>query len=456
MRLALVVLLALALIGPPRASLAQTLAWPLAPRGATLTQPAFWEDAPGVTATADGVSISGSNASTLVVDRYGPRVHLASASSFAVTASLQAADADLAALVLLDGTSPDQWGPLTRRVEVGLQAGQLAFGVFDGTSAQPSTWETFTADAPGGPTIVSITRDAGMLALAVSGAEVARASDPGVFQTGTALFGAHVAAGNQLILGSLEIRVPQDQLATTTIDRCTPTRLLAGGTDDSNQHDGLWWVWPDDGYIRDINPDNLASDYVVAFSPDGRWVAYYQGPDNYNPATDRFVVDTWVMDLETDERTRLVSGNTPIGWISDSSALVLGERPMFMTLVPTGEVVPTQGNLLYAQSMRAADSPDGKLRAAVVRTPQGAAGISILDNTSGSEVAHINTGRGAPQLAWAPDSARLAYTSGNDSPAGLIWKLRTFSPGATQPALVGAARDLSLHSVLWAPPLPGC
>jgi len=194
----------------------------------------------------------------------------------------------------------------------------------------------------------------------------------------------------------------------------------------------------------------------VAFSPDQRWVVYYQGPADYNPATQRFVVDTWVMDLQTDERVKLVSGNSPIGWISDSSAVVLGQRPTSMALVPTGDIVPTQGTLQYAQSMRSAVSPDQRLKAVVERTPQGAGGISIVDAASEDEVLHVQTGRGAPQLAWSPDSTRLAYTSGNDSAGGLLWRLRTIAMTDQRPTLLGSTQDLSLHSVLWAPPLSGC
>jgi dipeptidyl aminopeptidase/acylaminoacyl peptidase len=140
----------------------------------------------------------------------------------------------------------------------------------------------------------------------------------------------------------------------------------------------------------------------------------------------------------------------------DSSAVVLGERPTSMALVPTGEIVPTQGNPEYAQSMRSAVSPDQHVVAVVDRTPQGAGGISILDAASKAEVLYIQTGRGAPQLAWSPDSTRLAYTSGNDSPTGLLWRLRMMVMTDRQPTLLGSTQDLSLHSVLWAPPLSGC
>jgi hypothetical protein len=69
---------------------------------------------------------------------------------------------------------------------------------------------------------------------------------------------------------------------------------------------------------------------------------------------------------------------------------------------------------------------------------------------------HIPTGRGAPQLAWSPDSSRLAFTSGTDTAEGLLWQLRMVSLPDKKVSLFEPTQDLHLHSVLWAPPLAGC
>jgi len=235
---------------------------------------------------------------------------------------------------------------------------------------------------------------------------------------------------------------------------CSSARLLAAGADASEQN-GLWWIWPDDGTIRQITSGG-GGVYLVAVSPDQRWVAYYQGPDNYNPATDRFVVDTWVFDLQTEERTKLVEGSSPLGWLSDSSALVLGQHPDQMVLVPSAQLVPTQGTLIYAQSMRAAFSPDQRLRAVVDTTSRGADAISILDADSGDEVWHIPTGRGAPQLAWSPDAQRLAFTSGMDTGGVMEWRLRVANLGDRSVQVPQVAQELFLDSVIWVPPAGEC
>ena len=235
---------------------------------------------------------------------------------------------------------------------------------------------------------------------------------------------------------------------------CSSARLLAAGNDAAEQN-GLWWIWPDEGQIHQISSGG-GGVYLVAISPDQRWVAYYQGPDNYNPATDRFIVNTWVFDLQTEERTKLVDGSSPLGWLTDSSALVLGQHPDQMVLVPSGQLVPTQGTLIYAQSMRSAFSPDQRLRAVVDTTSRGADAISIVDGSSGDEVWHIPTGRGAPQLAWSPDAQRLAFTSGAETNGGMDWRLRVANLADHTVAIPQVAQDLFLDSVIWAPPPADC
>jgi hypothetical protein len=427
--------------------------WVTAPGGDNLVRPVFWESVTGVTADGGHVTVQGSDAG-LVVDTYGPRIP--SNSDFGIEATLQATTADLATLALVDGAAQTQPGSTARRVEVGLEQGAVVLGVFDGTSTDPTQWQTFSSDQPLGPINIGLYREADQLVLNVGGNEVSRISATNVFQSGTAMLGVRVASGNQLTLGSLDVKATPGSASGVSVTRCTPTRLLAGGSDASGQYTGLFWIWPDAGYVRQVDVSGNADDYLVAVSPDKRWVAYYQGPANYNPATDRFIVDTWVMDLQTDEQTKLVEGSSPIGWITDSSALVLGQHPDQMVLVPSAELVPTQGNFEYAQSMRVSSSPDQRLRAVVDATPQGAGGISILDAQSGDEVHRITTGRGAPQLAWSPDSTRLAYTSGNDSQDGLVWRLRLASTSDWSTSMPSGAESLALHSVIWAPPLAGC
>ena len=239
-----------------------------------------------------------------------------------------------------------------------------------------------------------------------------------------------------------------------TAPACASDRLLAAGSDASLQN-GLWWIWPDEGVVRQISSGG-GGVYLVATSPDQHWVAYYQGPDNYNPATDRFVVDTWVFDLQTEQRTKLVDGSSPLGWLSDSSALVLGQHPDQMVLVPGAQLVPTQGELIYAQSMRAIFSPDQRLRAVVDTTSRGADAISIVDTGSGAEVWHIPTGRGAPQLAWSPDAQRLAYTSGMDTGDGMEWRLRVANLADHNVQVPQVAQELYLDSVVWVPAPADC
>jgi hypothetical protein len=230
-------------------------------------------------------------------------------------------------------------------------------------------------------------------------------------------------------------------------------RLLVAGSEVAGGPEALWWVWPDDDLVRQVEGTENQRSFLVAVSPDQRWVTYYQRSPL---ATDRFVVDTWVMDLASDERFKLVEGNAPMAWAADSSAVVLGERPSLMATVPNGELVPTGNDFVIANAMRTVLSPDGRFRASVATTPNGAGGVNITDVSSGEPVMDIQTGRGAVELAWSPDSSRLAYTSGVDGPGGLMWRLRIVDMSTQRVALVNSTAEMESYSVVWAPPLPGC
>jgi Tol biopolymer transport system component len=236
-------------------------------------------------------------------------------------------------------------------------------------------------------------------------------------------------------------------------DRCALDRLLVAGSETVSSPTGLWWVWPDEGLVQQVEGSEDQRSYLVAVSPDQRWVTYYQRSPL---ATDRFVVDTWVMDLATDERFKLVEGNAPIAWRADSTAVVLGERPYLMATVPDGALVATAGELVSADAMRSVLSPDGRFRASVATTPNGAAGVNITDAGAQEPIMTIPTGRGAVQLAWSPDSSRLAFTSGTDGPDGLVWRLNMVDLADQRVSLVESTAGMELHSVVWAPPLPGC
>jgi hypothetical protein len=301
---------------------------------------------------------------------------------------------------------------------------------------------------PLGPLTLGVSRVAGDFEVQVSGQTVTRFADPGLFEAGHFVLGARVAEGNQLTLYALDVQAPLERPTDVRIERCAPPRLLVADTD------AMWWLWPETGLLRQVGPPQPERAYLVAVSPDGRWVTYYQRQSQVQ--TDRFVVDTWVMDLATDERSKLVDGNSPIGWIADHNAVVLGERPQLMALVPSGALEPTSGQLVLADSMRGLTSPDGRLRAAVATMPTGAAGVNIIDMQSGESLMNIPTGRGAVQLAWSPDSTHLAYTSGVDSPQGLSWRLRMVDLSDKSVSLLDVTGEMEIHSVIWAPALAGC
>ena len=436
--LALLFLASVALPAPLAA--APVAQWQVVSGGANLAAPVFWEAFPGAQVSGGVVSIDGRADSALVLDRWGPRLTVAG--DFRLVATLQASAPGVARLALVDEQSE------ARRVELGLDRGQLAIGFFDDADDQPSAWQTFPVADALGPLTVTLAREGQEYALQLSGAEVARFDDPGVFPTDQALLGARVGDGIQLRVYALDVEAPAERPVAVRVERCAPDRLLIAGSEVPNAPARMWWAWPDGGLLRPIEVhDANQRMYLVAVSPDGRWVSYYQR-SSQAPA-DRFVVDTWVIDVATDQRIRLVEGQSPVAWTADSGALVLSQQPAFMVTVPKGEIVPTEGQVVIADSMRATTSPDGRYRAGIASMPTGAAGVNILDVQSGELVMTAPTGRAAPQLAWSPDSTRLAFTSGADSSDGIVWRLRIVDVAERSVALIEDTRDMEIHSVLW-------
>jgi hypothetical protein len=436
------------------ASARQSTEWLVVPSGANLLQSAYWEGYASAVATDGIVTIAPVDEDTPAVLRYGPRLRVEG--DFGLIVSLQSLSHDLGAISLVDAVGEDQqqWVGM-RRLEFGIQDGAVVVGIFDGSGPDPVDWYTFDSDVPLGPVTIDVRRIAGEFAVAVSGVEQLRFADPGVFQTGWVLLATRVQGDNQLTLHELSVEAPRSRLAGAHVERCAPARLLVAGSDASNIDTGLWFLSPDEGTLRRVEASTNQTSFLVAVSPDVRWAAYYQRSNQAPP--DRFIVDSWVIDLATDERFRLVERSTPLGWIDNSSAIVLADRPSLMVMVPGGELQPTAGVLTTGDAMKAIDSPDGRLRAVVTNGIMGSVtGVDIVDRNTAERLMTIPTGRGAITLAWSPDSTRLAFTSSQGGQNALLWRLqiativdrKVFSPEVTG--------DLQIHSVVWAPPLPGC
>jgi hypothetical protein len=446
LRFLIVAILTLASVGAR-----QTTDWTTVAGGGDLVRPVFWEGLSSATAANGAVTIDGQPDPTPIIDRYGPQ--LKPQGDFRLVASIQARTDGLAELALIDAVPSTEWSPAMRRIELGLSGGQVVLQTFDGSSSDPVDAQTLGEAS--GPVTLGLARVDNSFVVDVSGQEVDRFADPGIFQTGTILLGARVAAGNQLTVNALDVQAPPN--APVGVSRCTPTRLLVAGSDPADGVQRLWWVWPDDSMLRPVDDPFNEEHFLVAVSPDHRWVTYYQRNSQASPDPDRFIVDTWVMDLQTDERFKLVEGNAPLGWVADSSGVVLGERPDMMASVPSGTLVPTTGQLLVASSLRVAIAPSGLLRAAVATTSVGAAGVNVSDVASQTDLLNIPTGRGAVQLAWSPESDRLAFTSGTQAGVGILaFQLRIATMADHVVAPVERTRDMDIHSVIWAPPLPGC
>ena len=384
--------------------------WPTAVSAASLARPVFWQSRPDVAVQDGAIVIDGSP--DPVVDPYGAQLKVSG--DFHLSASLQAsAPATAAGLVLQDDAG--------NSVELGLP------------------------DQAAGPLTLELERVGSTLVRRDSGHEVGRQPYP--FQGTRLRIGTHIDPGVHLTIYALDVD------GAVSLDRCAPERLLLGGAEVIDGPPALWWFSPDDGRLERIDTDGQRP-YLVAISPDHRWVSYYQRSPG--APSDRFVVEAWAMNLATEERVRLVDPGTPFAWTADSSAVVLGERPNIMVTVPGAELRPTEGPLVQDNSLRSVNSPTGELRAMIASSQFGVEGIQLLDRSSGDVIMDVPTGRAAAQMAWAPDGSRLAYTTGLETASGPVWRLRMVDVAERSWTDVAATRDMELHTVVWAPQLPGC
>jgi len=183
-------------------------------------------------------------------------------------------------------------------------------------------------------------------------------------------------------------------------------------------------------------------------------VAYYQRSST--DLSDRFVVDTWVVDTATDEHYKLVEGNAPRAWNAESRGVMLGERPNLMATVPDGELVPTEGPLISSDGTRTVLSPDGQVRATVATSSRGSVALELFEAGQLDPFLSVPTGLAQIQMAWSPDSTRLAYVSSMAGRDGIVWRLRIIDVASGSVEPVEATLDLHLHSVVWLPATPGC
>jgi hypothetical protein len=430
---------------------------PVSP-GVHLVQPAFWAS------FADAQAVDGTVVLTGHTDAVGEPELLAApdgarvavAHDFRLVTTLRATGDGRAVLALIDVPAGEE-PPGAGRIEVGFEAGQVVLAAFGHDPAAPLDSQRISAPVtPTRPTPLVVSRIGPDVHLELGGEQVASVAAPDLFAGGQVWLGARVASDTTLTVQSLDVLAPATEAGEAHVLRCTPARLLIASSEMATNSSQIAWVSLADGTVSpvEIIPNQLQRTYLVATSPDGRWATYYQR--SATAPSDRFVVDTWVMDLVSDTRYRLVEGNAPIAWSGDSHAVVLGERPFLMATVPTGDLVATEGQLVAATAMRSTVSPDGAYRATVASMPNGAAGVTITDVSAGELRLRVATGRGAVQLAWSPDSTKLAYTSGVDTASGLDWRLRMVDLNDDQVTLVDSTRQLEVHSVLWVPALPGC
>ena len=104
--------------------------------------------------------------------------------------------------------------------------------------------------------------------------------------------------------------------------------------------------------------------------------------------------------------------------------VMLGERPYLMATVPVGELVPTEGPLISSDGTRTVLSPDGQVRATVATSTRGSVALELFEAGQSDPFLSVPTGLAQIQMAWSPDSTRLAYVSSMAGQNGIVWRLR--------------------------------
>ena len=152
-------------------------------------------------------------------------------------------------------------------------------------------------------------------------------------------------------------------------------------------------------------PKYQSIDESPAWSPDGKWIAYYHF--NSNPDDSLYPTGLYIIDTSGSNRRLIIAGRAyNPDWSPDGSLLAFDVGRIFITNVYTGELK----QLTFGSGQHFPQwSPDGKYIAFedVINTPPDTAGIWII-NVNTLEMRYFDRG-GTPD--WSPDNTSLVYKS---------------------------------------------
>lgn len=161
---------------------------------------------------ADGtVAIAAGNEFRAYVNIYGPR--LITQGDFSVAVTLSAAQENLAAFSLVGRLGESSWWDQGRKLDVGLENGQVIVNYYNGASFMPNVTQTFAADGLSGKVKLELRRVGAEFIVFAKGKEVGRLAAVEAFPDGFAYFGASVRPNNTLTLYDLAVTAPPENSA---------------------------------------------------------------------------------------------------------------------------------------------------------------------------------------------------------------------------------------------------
>jgi endo-1,4-beta-xylanase len=183
--------------------------WLTVQGGDDLTEHPAWQCVGSVDVVGDALVIEAGDG--YVTPRFGQGPYVRARGDFGLSASVDVATQELAAIVAFGALPKGEWWRDIRRLDFGLAQGQATLIYWDGTAPRPAFTQNFAIASVSDSVELSLRRVGDQLVFRVDGQEVGRIQDPGAFPENRAYLGANVAPGNRLTIDRLTIEAKAGQ-----------------------------------------------------------------------------------------------------------------------------------------------------------------------------------------------------------------------------------------------------
>ncbi len=202
------------------AAVSEAERWVSVEGGEDLTRHPSWQCVESVQVVDGRLVIEAGDGYVTPIHGDGP--YLQVSGDFGLAATVQAATGDTAAIVACGVTPQGQWWQGVKRLDLGLETGQVSVHFWDGKSPEPAISRFYAARRLSDRTQLEVRRIDDTLVFYVDGQEVGRLEDPGVFPDDKVYLGANVAPGNTLTIERLTVQARSGQEGEVQIVDNTP------------------------------------------------------------------------------------------------------------------------------------------------------------------------------------------------------------------------------------------